>query len=273
MPQGLGGGIILPKSSCNPCRQITQKIEELCLRKMLLSYRLGAGLVQHPHEIPDEMEVWLERANTRQRITVSRKSIPDFLLMPVLSQRPGILIGQPPGSQVPYHFQLVVNQREMQEAASRLGGEKLHVPAHIDMEAYFQMIAKIAHGFAVAILEIDGFYPYLQPMIVRRQINLISYLIGASFDHLPVRPDALSHQVGLGLIDRDGGQLLRCRVCLFAFHQGPAYDVIVGQLALSEAQFASCVHALQAANPRAVPQRRSGKTHARLRRGRAIRGH
>jgi hypothetical protein len=122
------------------------------------------------------MEVWLERANTRQRITVSRKSIPDFLLMPVLSQRPGILIGQPPGSQVPYHFQLVVNQREMQEAASRLGGEKLHVPAHIDMEAYFQMIAKIAHGFAVAILGIDGFYPYLQPMIVRRhQPNLVPY--------------------------------------------------------------------------------------------------
>src|SRR5271169_2001834 len=91
MPQGLGGGIILPKSSCDPCRQITQKIEELCLRKMLLSYRLKTGLVQDPHEIPEEMEVWLERANTRQRITVSRKSIPDFLLMPVLSQRPGIL--------------------------------------------------------------------------------------------------------------------------------------------------------------------------------------
>jgi len=273
MPQGLGGGIILPKSSCDPCRQITQKIEELCLRKMLLSYRLKTGLVQHPHEIPEEMEVWLERANTRQRITVSRKSIPDFLLMPVLSQRPGILIGQPPGPRVPYHFQLVVNQREMQEAAAKLGGEKLHVPTHIDMEAYFQMIAKIAHGFAVAILGIDGFDPYLPPLIVRRQINLISYLIGASFDHLPVWPDALSHQVGLGLIDRDGGQLLRSRVCLFAFHQGPAYDVIVGRLAFSEAQFDSCVRTSQAANPTAIPQRKSGKTLVHLRRGRAIRCH
>jgi hypothetical protein len=161
----------------------------------------------------------------------------------------------------------------MQEAAARLGGEKLHVPTHIDMEAYFRMIAKIAHGFAVAILGINGFDPDLPPLIVHRHINLISYLIGASFDHLPVRADALSHQVGLGLIPWGHGQLLRCRVCLFAFHQAPAYDVIVGQLTITEAQFDSYVRASQAANPIAIPQRKSGKTHVHLRRGRAIRGH
>jgi hypothetical protein len=171
--------------------------------------------------------------------------IPDFLLWPALSQRPGILIGQTSGSPAPYHFQLVVNQRDMQEAAARLGGDRLHVPAQLDMEVYFQMVAKIAHGFAVAILGINGFDPELPPLIVRRETRLISYLIGVSHERLPVRPDALSHQVGLGLVPRGEGQLVRSRICLFAFHQGPAYDVIVGRLTLLEAEFDSRVGASQ----------------------------
>src|ERR1700720_1091771 len=125
----------------------------------------------------------------------------------------------------------------------QFGLGRLYVPTHIDMVAYFQMIAKIAHCFAVATLGSDGFDPCLPPLIVGNRIDLISHLIGASRDHLPVRPDALSHQIALGLMPHDDGQLVRSRVCLFAFHKAPAYDVIVGRLLLSQACFHSRVRA------------------------------
>ena len=244
LPQGLGGGLILPRSSCDACRRITQKIEETCLRKMLLPYRLGVGLVQHPHEIPVETEVLIEKHPDRvERVRIPRARVPDFLVLPVLSERPGILTGRPPGAEAPYHFQLVINREEMSRVAASLGGSQVHVPTHIDMVAYFQMIAKIAHCFAVATLGSDGFDPCLPPLIVGNRIDLISHLIGASRDHLPVRPDALSHQIALGLIPHDDGQLVRSRVCLFAFHKAPAYDVIVGRLLLSQARFHSRVRA------------------------------
>src|ERR1044071_7473115 len=59
LPQGLGGGIILLKSSCDPCRKITQKFEETTLRKMYLPYRFRAGLVQSPHELSEPLDVQL----------------------------------------------------------------------------------------------------------------------------------------------------------------------------------------------------------------------
>jgi hypothetical protein len=125
---GLGGGLILPKSSCDVCRQITQKIEELYLRKMLLPYRLRAGLVQHLHEIPEETEVWVEHQNKSVKRNIPRTYLPDFLLVPVLSQYPGILTGNPPGAQIPYHFQLVVNREEMSRVAASLGGSQVASP-------------------------------------------------------------------------------------------------------------------------------------------------
>ena len=162
----------------------------------LLPYRLGVGLVQHPHEIPVETEVLIEKHPDRvERVRIPRARVPDFLVLPVLSERPGILTGRPPGAPAPYHFQLVINREEMSRVAASLGGSQVHVPTHIDMVAYFQMIAKIAHCFAVATLGSDGFDPCLPPLIVGNRIDLISHLIGASRDHLPVRPDALSHQI------------------------------------------------------------------------------
>lgn len=242
LPQGLGGGLILPASSCESCRRITHKIEEICLRGMsILTYRLRSGLVQHPHEIP-----------------YRAKEQPHFLLLPVAQHGPGILQGRHVGAPMRYHLQLAANIMP-----ARL--------PQLDIRAYFRMIAKIAHAFAVSQIGIDAFESHLPHIIIRDVAPIIPYLIGKSEIVLPIRPDTHSHQLGLGLTPWGGGHLVTARVQLFALSRGPAYKVIVGPLLISEAQFEARAHELLNPNPRSGPRQPSDRTRVRPRRVRTIR--
>ena len=242
LPQGLGGGLILPAASCETCRRITHKIEEICLRSMsLLTYRLRAGLVQRPHEISDRA-----------------KGQPHFLLLPAPDHGPGILEDRQLGAPMRYHLQLAANIMP-----ARL--------PQLDVRTYFRMIAKIAHAFAVSQIGIDAFDGDLPHIILRDVAPITPYLIGKSEITLPIRPDTHSHQLGLGLTPRGGGHLVTVRVQLFALSRGPAYKVVAGRLSMSEGQFEERVRARPDPNPRSAPRRPSGKTRGRLRRGRTIR--
>lgn len=269
VPQGLGGGLILPRSSCEPCRQITQKFEELCLRKMLLPYRLRFDLVQREHEIKPTMEITVENETNLETKVIPRISGPHYLLLPVLEQPPGLLIGQPPRPGMPYHLQFAGNADQLRDIPGIVGGQRVHFNAHIDMGSYLRMIAKIAHSFAVAQIGIDGFNADLREIILGHNFDMASFLMGGSRDDIPVRENGLSHQVGLGIIPWGPIQFVRVRVRLFARHNSPAYDIIVGRLAIPIDLFESRVLRSPEANPTANPQRKLGKTRARPRRGRA----
>jgi hypothetical protein len=241
LPQGLGGGLILPESSCETCRRITQDIETTCLRHMsLLTYRLKAGLVQHLHEIPSHV-----------------KERPHFLLLPIAKDPPGILDGRQVGLPMRYDLRLAANTHPA-------------ITPTIDLVQYFRMIAKIAHGFAVARAGIDAFEHHLPHIIIRSLAPVIPYLIGRSNSEIPVRPDALSHQLGLGLEPNgQGGYLVSVRVCLFAFNKGPAYDVIAGPLLISRETFEARLLSIQAPSQKSSPRPRSDKPRDQHRRGRA----
>src|SRR5258708_7133383 len=58
---GLGGGLILPESSCEKCRRVTHEIETYCLRGILLSHRLGTGLVQNIEELANGIRLEFRR--------------------------------------------------------------------------------------------------------------------------------------------------------------------------------------------------------------------
>jgi hypothetical protein len=244
LPQGLGGGLILPKSSCEPCRKITQKIEETCLRNILLPYRLRVGLVQHLHEISD-----------------AAKRSDDDLILPVLRHMPGIIAGRPPGAPISHYFYLATNNPNPR------------TPKTYDLFGYFRMIAKIAHAFTVSQIGIDGFDPALPQIIIGNAVQLTSYLIGAANDEVPTRSNALSHQLGLGVITWGNDYLACVRMRLFAFHdRSPAYNVIAGPLTVSLEQFALRVAAARAANPALRQRRTFDKTRVRQYQGRTTRG-
>ena len=271
VPQGLGGGLILPRASCEICRQITQKIEESCLRKMLLPYRLRFDLVQREHEIKKAMEVMVESETAIETKVIPRISGPHYLLLPALEQPPGLLIGQPAGAPMPYHLQFAGNAEQLRELPGLVGANRVHFKAHVDVGSYIRMIAKIAHSFAVGQIGIDGFNADLRQFILGQDFNMASFLIGCSTVDLPIRSDALSHQVGLGILPWGPIQFVRVRVRLFARHNSPAYDVIVGRLAIPLELFESRVRPAPTATPVAIPQHKSDKARVRRHRGRSTR--
>jgi hypothetical protein len=240
--------------------------------KRLLPYRLRFDLVQHEHEIKKEMEVTVESETAIETKVISRISGPHYLLLPALEQPPGLLIGRPPGAPMPYHWQFAGNTDQFRDLPRLVGGRRVHFKAHVDIGSYLRMIAKIAHSFAVGQIGLDGFNADLRQFILGHDFNMASFLIGHSTVDLPVRSDALSHQVGLGILPWGPIQFVRVRVCLFARHNSPAYDVIVGRLAIPLDLFESRVQPAPTASPIATPQRKSGKTRGRFRRGPAIQG-
>jgi hypothetical protein len=175
---------------------------------MLLPHRLLTGLVRHPHEISEKV-----------------KQGPRFLLVPVFSEAPGILIGLSPGRPIPYHFMIATNEKN------------IPLPNEINLRDYARMVAKIAYSYAVAQLGLDAFESDLPKIIIHDVIQIGSHLIGRSDTDLPVRRDSLSHQLGMGLVPWGSGNLVRVRMRLFAYHNSPAYDIVAGRLMISADEF------------------------------------
>jgi hypothetical protein len=212
VPIGLGGGLVLPKASCESCSKITQKFEETCLRNTFLPYRVYVGLMRHPQELREGV-----------------KENGEFLVIPRIFGEPGLIYRAPPGRSLAFTYQLHADGDEIDRHVQRLAAGEIR----FDMDAFARMLAKIAHSYAVAELGLDGIDPELPDLILGKNSDLASYLIGASPHYFPARRDRLSHQISLGLLPHGERQLVCVHIRLFATHNTPAYLVIAGELITS----------------------------------------
>src|SRR5262245_38540988 len=89
LPRGLRGGLIFLKASCENCRKITQKIEETCLRRMLLPYRLHAGWVSHKDDLPSRIPLLVNRDLQNPGRLIATHDHPQMLVLPIFLQPPG----------------------------------------------------------------------------------------------------------------------------------------------------------------------------------------
>jgi hypothetical protein len=232
LPIGLGGGLILPRASCPACQAITKEIETKCQRGHLLPYRREFGLVRHPHELPKLIPIQID-GHVR---LVDPEKVPSFLILPKLLDFPGIVTGGVPGASMRYQFRLIGNQAEMRKLAGALGGH-ITGTTNVDTDAFLRMLAKIAHGFAVSQLGLNGFDPELPPFILGQSPDLAPYLLGNSFwPDIPIVPGHLSHQLGLTTIPWGDQHQVAVRIQLFAAHGAPSYTVIAGAITLSREQ-------------------------------------
>lgn len=229
LPIGLGGGLILPKASCESCRKVTHDVETTCLRKMFLPYRMIAGWVRHKDDLPSHMPLLFSAGKQKagRRIRVERH--PPILVLPHFLEPPGILLGHAPTSQIKMIYQ-VIGDHKLHDKMQPAIANQTRVSLHFDIGAFMRMLAKIAHAFAVAEIGLDDFDPALPDLIFNRDLSLASYLIGLSTNELPIN-EHLLHQVAWGG-NRWGSQWLAgVRIRLFAAHPtSQAYTVIAGVL-------------------------------------------
>jgi hypothetical protein len=108
--------------------------------------------------------------------------------------------------------------------------------ATINPSAFLLFLAKIAHGFAVAIFGIDNFKHRLVPLILdKKTTDTLPYLIGG--DTQPIEPTHHTHIIKSAIAELNGIRYCLINIQLFAMLGSPRYVVIAGECLADESAF------------------------------------
>lgn len=232
MPYGLGGNLILPKSSCGVCADITSRFELSVLRGSFWPARILRDIQSRRkhNEAPKYYPLTIERKGGKENIEVSLDEYPIILPFPLFSV-PGYL--KPEGYEKGIKLEgiaLVSFGPRPEHVLKKLAAERISVQPRGDKPADFaRMIAKIAFSMAVAVgalAEIKNHHSPVLPAILGKA-NDIGRWVGTITDPIS-RHEGHLHGV---LIHRDEQKgLLLGDVQLFSDSQTPRYGVILGEL-------------------------------------------
>jgi hypothetical protein len=237
IPLGLDGKLILPRSSCSMCRDITSATELVVLRGLLGESRAQLGIrskrsKKRNRKTQETFMVGIIENGKRVYREVHFSKLPTLMVMYVF-EPPGILRGASP-SETKVSFRLVFRSISpgASERAINLGGNvERATPA--DFSAFCKMLAKIAHAYAVAEYGAESFVPFLTDMIrLDSAIDpFYSYYIGGLSDNsFTVSDGGALHKMDHSIVSHEGTDYLSVRIQLFAQLEMPVYQVIVGKL-------------------------------------------
>lgn len=212
IPKGLAGPLLFLKASCKACGAITGRFEEECLRENFSIYR---AIAKFPSTRPPLQG-------------------PRILCLPELPP-PGILVGRLPSTDLVCERMLIWSGFDPSEQPFR------ETSLHFNWPAFFRMLAKIGHGYAVGQLGIDSFVHLLPQVILGDRPNLAQYLVGLSErpyyslpgeppEDDPLDPTYTSHETYIRFKLHKSDILAIAGVRLFAPHGAPFYECVAGPL-------------------------------------------
>jgi hypothetical protein len=197
IPYGLSGNLILPKASCKDCRDITSKAEGACLQKMWDFPRIALDTkTRRPEERPTSIAITAEKDVEGEVVGTRLVDIPADQLPVVLPYfrypgLPGLMRGASPDEIVGFVADMIGGFRSPSTSTIDHGEAFTHT-TRSNPVLFINMIAKIAHAHAVAVVGPDSFKPLLVDFILCRPASISpSYLFGSGI--LRVRPDTLHH--------------------------------------------------------------------------------
>ena len=157
---------------------------------------------------------------------------PGGLLMPQFSDPPTRLCVPPQFS--PPAMNVRIWRRgpkddQLRETAAQLGARAMGV--NVDIICFVRLLAKIAHGLAVATLSSGSFRPYLPGLILGRSQQWTPFVGGDFIDRPPTKG---RHYVSLNVYDVLGRSILGCYIRLFGQLGAPTHLVAVGEMTTSD---------------------------------------
>lgn len=238
IPFGLGGKLILPKASCPNCGKITgATIERQCLRNMLGQLRIRENYpTRKKRERPETLPMSVETEGRIKFVKAPVGQRPHATIM-FAFPRPGILAGLTPeqAANVPLPGLWFYGQ---QDEAARLwtienypDAKRHGAVASFHPVLFQQMLAKIAHSFAVAELGYGKFNPLLAKAIIGEESWQPGYLVGGDPAQDP--PSEYINEIGLrNRTSVKGHPYIVVRIRLFSNLGAPTYYVVVSSLRL-----------------------------------------
>lgn len=228
IPKGLGGGMILPKASCDECRDIINEIETYCMRGPFLSHRLKRGLVQHLAELGETLKMPIIIDGKRHEKEILVSEFPNYLALPTIFGPPRLLRGDPFGTMLCTSFKIWGIEEEL--LALHKEGNAILVDK-FDLNKFGRVLAKIAHGYIAGELRLENFAPLLPAYILGKVPQQGALFLGNWGKDGMARPPGLLHQVGMGFENWGGQVVINVRIRLFAeYERTPVYHVLAGIL-------------------------------------------
>ena len=231
IPYGLGGRFLFLQASCKECEKITSKFERKCLREMLGNFRIHSNYpTRRKKERPKSLIANIIVDGQIEAKEVPVEDHPSIIILPGFHP-PGLLRGE---SNLKVHrevrFWFKDIQGDVQSRIKRIDAEKVRMNQAFPAGAFFRLLAKIAHGFAIAQYGPKAFKPFLPDLILDHCQNIPDY-IGNVPEDFPqdAIPEAL-HEIKLQRKETEGAIYLVANIQLFANLGAPIYQVVVGEL-------------------------------------------
>lgn len=225
IPYGLGGRLVLPKSSCKRCAKITGGVEHFVLRKMFSPLRTRLGILhrnkkeQRTHHI----KAFKDSSDKFRYETVPIMQAP-IVVMGLRLPLPGVLTGTAVADDVcPGEIWAKISD---DAKAGMMASEGLYLGA-VHPGNFARMISKIAYAYAVAVLGVKRFRPFLNDIIRGMSTNYFHYVGG--YPNLS-EPNLSDKPVIVRLHVPHGTNYVVADICLFPGLGTPQYVVVIGEL-------------------------------------------
>ena len=225
VPFGLGGVHILPRASCEVCAKITAKFEGWCLQRMF-------GILRPQYHLPTRRplqrrtDVRITKTHNDGSVEFSTIGVGEFpyLMLGFIAGEAGILRGASPTDNHNWRGVCDINAEGFRGFGD--GKSAVRIAVRTNWVKFSQLLAKMAHGFAVANCGLDSFRPLLLNLILGR-VAYPQYLIGG----LSEIPAAEPHLYRVTVYDHSANDknYVMAEVRLFAALGTPAYRIVVGE--------------------------------------------
>jgi len=229
IPEFLGAGLELPDASCPTCQSVTATFEAFIAREIFDPVRKSIGLVgKHKVLRKSNFPLDVGRETTTNKI-LPVTHYPTILVLPALYPAASYS-RRPKDADDPFNFRMFninADPKALQEYAIDQFSSQC-----IDMVRFAQMIAKIAHVYAMHHFGYGTFKPLVA------EFARTDYPLGAQckshLEHVGClweageTPSQNLHEIEVGRINWDGRIIKAVRVRLFASYDMPNYYVSVG---------------------------------------------
>ena len=238
IPLGLGGRIVLPKSSCKTCSGQSSAFERTCLRTMFGPLRMLYDLPSRrrgdrPRTLPlkvkrnpddDWTEIHVNQEDYPFLVLLPRFPLPDLLsgVRTIGDRGPGTRVFWIRGASASAGF-----FDHLEDLIAKLRVHSVMPRAKADIRAFCLMLAKIGHSFSIAELGFGSFAPQLPALILRGDLSNCVDVIGGLNDDEP--PSSALHELSLDEATFDQPNLVIVRVRLLSRLGTPTYFVVTGR--------------------------------------------
>lgn len=232
IPEGLGGTVILPESSCKACEKITSQFERSVARFIYGNYRIKQEYPskrKKQKKRPTELPVYtIDNKETEQKINVPIRDYP-ITYIAVELPPPGLLLGIAPSNLNPeLKFNLKGDAASLNQTMDALTIERLIIKHGFDWAAFFKQLAKIGHCYAFCCLRRRGYEPLLPDIIFGKSQHLSHYVGGIS--RVPESEEISTSDLYLSLVENDSEYYLVVGIQLLGMGTLPRYQVVAGHV-------------------------------------------